>query len=76
MLLDAIEALEQTQVPLIKSFSGRESFTFVIPRSRVDESVTRMHNIFVDRDRSPLKQFAASPGTTNPLILSERTEIL
>ncbi|MFP5264072.1 MAG: aspartate kinase [Blastocatellia bacterium] len=75
-LLDAIEALEEIQVPLIKSFSGRESFTFVIPSSRVDESVTRMHQVFVDRDRSPLNQMATSPGSTSPLLLSERTEIL
>ncbi len=75
-LLDAIEALESIHVPLIKTFSGRESFTFVIPSSRVDESVTRMHNVLVDRHRPALKHMAAPGDSTNSLSLAERTKIL
>jgi aspartate kinase len=75
-LLDAIEALESIQVPLIKSFSGRESFTFVIPCSRVDESVRRMHHTLVAREREPLKSMAAPHGSANPTSFPERNEIL
>lgn len=70
-LLYALEVLETNQVPLIKSFSGRESFTFIIPRLRVDESVRQLHNVAVDTDRPRPKQLAAphlSPTlSTNPL---------
>lgn len=75
-LLDAIEALESIQVPLIKSFSGRESFTFVIPRSRVDESVKRVHHMLVGRERPPVKHLAAPHGAPNPTSFPERNEIL
>jgi len=75
-LLGAIEALEDIQAPLIRSFSGRESFTFVIPRSYVDESVKRMHNILVDRDRPLPKRLAAPRSSTNPSPLAERNKIL
>ncbi|HEX6650303.1 MAG TPA: hypothetical protein VF075_12210, partial [Pyrinomonadaceae bacterium] len=47
-LLDALRVLEEENVPVIKSFTGRESLTFVIPRPAVDESVKRLHRVFVE----------------------------
>jgi aspartate kinase len=46
-LLDALRILEEGRVPLVKSFTGRESLTFVIPRPLVDESVRRLHRVFI-----------------------------
>lgn len=48
-LLDALRVLEKENVPVIKSFTGRESLTFIIPRSLVDQSVKRLHSVFVDK---------------------------
>jgi len=47
-LLDALTVLRAGNVPLVKSFTGRESLTFIIPRSEVDENVRRMHSAFVE----------------------------
>lgn len=47
-LLEALRVLEEGNVPLIKSFTGRESLTFVIPRPLVDASVNRLHRAFVE----------------------------
>lgn len=47
-LLDALSVLEAINVPLIKSFTGRESLSFVVPRPVVDESVKRLHRVFVE----------------------------
>lgn len=47
-LLEALRVLEEEDVPVIKSFTGRESLTFVIPRSRVDQGVKRLHRAFVE----------------------------
>jgi aspartate kinase len=47
-LLDALRILEEENVPVIKSFTGRESLTFVIPRPLVDQSVKRLHRVFVE----------------------------
>ena len=46
-LLDALRILEEERVPLVKSFTGRESLTFVIPRPLVDGSVRRLHRVFI-----------------------------
>ena len=47
-LLEALRVLEEEDVPVIKSFTGRESLTFVIPRRLVDQSVKRLHRVFVE----------------------------
>lgn len=57
-LLDALRVLEEENVPVIKSFTGRESLTFVIPRPLVDQSVRRMHCVFVDNHKSVLRMNA------------------
>lgn len=57
-LLDALRVLEEENVPVIKSFTGRESLTFVIPRSLVDESVKRLHRVFVENHESALQMKA------------------
>lgn len=46
-LLEALRVLEEENVQLIKSFTGRESLTFVVPQSLVDSSVRRLHGVFV-----------------------------
>jgi aspartate kinase len=46
-LLDALRVLEEERVPLVRSFTGRESLAFVIPRPLVDESVRRLHRVFI-----------------------------
>lgn len=57
-LLDALRVLEAENVPVIKSFTGRESLTFVIPRPLVDESVKRLHRVFVENHESALQMKA------------------
>jgi len=47
-LLEALRVLEEENVPVIKSFTGRESLTFVIPRPLVDHGVKRLHRVFVE----------------------------
>lgn len=61
-LLAALRVLEQESVPLIKSFTGRESLTFVIPRRLVDASVKRLHRVFVESHEP------ASPLNSLPVI--------
>jgi len=56
-LLDALRVLEEENVPVIKSFTGRESLTFVIPRPLVDQCVKRLHRVFVE----PALQRSAVP---------------
>jgi aspartate kinase len=51
-LLAALRVLEEKNVQLIKSFTGRESLSFVIPQYEVDESVRRMHHAFVEARRT------------------------
>lgn len=50
-LLSALKVLETQRVPMIKSFSSRQSFSFIIPRSEVDESVRELHRVFVEECR-------------------------
>ena len=50
-LLDALRVLEEENVPVIKSFTGRESLTFVIPQPFVDQSVKRLHHVFVENHK-------------------------
>jgi diaminobutyrate-2-oxoglutarate transaminase len=59
-LLEALKVLEEENVLLIKSFTGRESLTFVIPRPLVDASVKRLHRIFVE-SREPALQLNSFP---------------
>lgn len=47
-LLDALRVLEEENIPVIRSFTARESLTFVIPRPLVDESVKLLHRVFVE----------------------------
>lgn len=54
-LLEALRVLEEENVPLIKSFTGRESLTFVIPRPLVDASVKRLHRVFVENHEPALQ---------------------
>lgn len=59
-LLEALRVLEEENVPLIKSFTGRESLTFVIPRPLVDTSVKRLHRAFVEIHQ-PVSQLNSPP---------------
>jgi precorrin-2 methylase len=54
-LLDALRVLEEADVPVIKSFTGRESLTFVIPRPWVDQSMKRLHRVFVENHEPALQ---------------------
>jgi aspartate kinase len=56
-LLDALKVLEALNVPVIKSFTGRESLTFVVPRPVVDSSVKRLHRVFVESDELGHSQY-------------------
>ena len=56
-LLDALRVLKENDVPVIKTFTGRESLTFVIPRPSVDESVQRLHRVFVE-NHEPASQLS------------------
>ena len=58
-LLDALRVMEEESVPVIKSFTGRESLTFVIPRPLVDRSVKRLHRVFVE-NHEPVSQLDIS----------------
>lgn len=57
-LLDALRVLEEENVPVLKSFTGRESLTFVIPRQLVDQSMKRLHRAFVENHESALQMRA------------------
>ena len=57
-LFDAFRVLEEENVPVIKSFTGRESLTFVIPRPLVDQSVKRLHCVFVENHEPALQMKA------------------
>lgn len=59
-LLDALRVLEDENVPVIKSFTARESLTFVIPRPLVDGSVKRLHQVFVE-DHQPALEMNCLP---------------
>ena len=61
-LLDALRVLEEENVPVIKSFTGRESLTFVIPQSLVDQSVKHLHRVFVE-NHEPALQLAGPLNT-------------
>jgi aspartate kinase len=62
-LLDAVKVLEEENVRVIKSFTGRESLTFVIPLAVVDMSVKRLHRVFVET-YDPASQFNDAPSTS------------
>jgi aspartate kinase len=47
-LSEALAAMGRIGAPVIKSFTGRESLSFVIPRAEVDSCVKRMHHLFVE----------------------------
>ena len=57
-LFDAFRVLEEENVPVIKSFTGRESLTFVIPRPLVDQSMKRLHCVFVENHEPALQMKA------------------
>ena len=57
-LLDALRVLEEENVLVLKSFTGRESLTFVIPRLLVDQSVRRLHRVFVENHERVLQMKA------------------
>ena len=57
-LLDALRVLEEENVLVLKSFTGRESLTFVIPRLLVDQSVKRLHRVFVENHERVLQMKA------------------
>lgn len=61
-LLDALAVLREGRVPLVKSFTGRESLSFVVPRASVDENVRRMHEVFVE-NRGRAAWAAAQPAS-------------
>jgi len=48
VFFDAFSLLRDRRIPLIKSFTARESLSFVVPVSRVDESVALMHDAFIE----------------------------
>ena len=49
--MKASRLLGQAHIPVAKSFTTRESLCFVVPASRVDESVLLMHEAFIQRAR-------------------------
>ncbi|MGH8435002.1 MAG: aspartate kinase [Pseudomonas sp.] len=51
--LDASGILRQAQVPVVKSFTTRESLCFVVPVSRVNASVALMHEAFIKESCGP-----------------------
>ena len=59
-LSEALAALSRIGAPVIKSFTGRESLSFVIPRAEVDSCVKRMHHLFVESHRQS-SQSVATP---------------
>jgi aspartate kinase len=53
-LFDALGILEEASVCVLDSFTGRESLSFVIEASQVQEGVRRLHRSFVeDKPASP-----------------------
>jgi aspartate kinase len=56
--LNASRLLRQAQIPIIKSFTTRESLCFVVPAARVDEGVLLMHEVFIQRAQ-PASRFSA-----------------
>ena len=58
-LSEALTALGQMGAPVIKSFTSRESLSFIIPRAEVDSCVKRMHHLFVESRRQPSQAVAA-----------------
>ncbi|MFL6199523.1 MAG: aspartate kinase [Thermoanaerobaculia bacterium] len=47
-LLDALEVLEESGIEVLDSFTGRESLSFVVDASRVQEGVRALHRAFVE----------------------------
>lgn len=45
---DAFSLLRRGAIPVLKSFTSRESLCFVVPASRVDEGVLLMHKAFIE----------------------------
>lgn len=50
---DAFNLLGRKAIPVLKSFTTRESLCFVVPAGRVDEGVLAMHEAFIEREPSP-----------------------
>lgn len=61
-LLSALKVLEDGGATLIKSFSARDSFTFIIPRAEVSNSLRLLHRTFVESTSEAVRpaQMAAS----------------
>ncbi|HYO12805.1 MAG TPA: aspartate kinase [Thermoanaerobaculia bacterium] len=47
-LFDALRALEETGIEILDAFTGRESLSFLIAASQVDEGVLKLHRTFVE----------------------------
>jgi aspartokinase len=58
---DAFKLLN-AQIPIIRSFNTRESLSFVIPASSVDEAVVLMHETFIDGSRLKHRSATAIPN--------------
>lgn len=57
---DAFNLLSDNRITVIKSFSARESLSFVVPVSSLDESVSLMHNAFIESIGSQRKVLVAA----------------
>jgi aspartate kinase len=63
-LLTALNVLRQANIPVTRSFSTRESFSFVIPDRLVNEAVQLMHCAFIETTESANFHVAASAAAT------------
>jgi aspartate kinase len=66
---DAFNLLWRRAIPVLKSFTTRESLCFVVPANRVDEGVLLMHEAFIETN---------SPQTTleKPVAQSQRAGVM
>jgi aspartate kinase len=55
-LLDALQAFEEAGLAVLESFSGRESLSFVMEASQVQEGVRTLHRAFVKGKLAPALQ--------------------
>lgn len=62
-LLSALNILRGANIPITRSFSTRESFSFVIPAHLVNETVQLMHCAFIETTQSAKFHVAASAAT-------------
>jgi aspartate kinase len=66
-LLDALEVLEAGGIQVLDSFTGRESLSFVMDASRVQEGVRALHRAFVESVSAP----AAEPWSAGDPIATQ-----